>query len=143
MVAFTFADNTIRRGWDDSSMAMQPIAPPSKQDMSPEALEAAANCQSSFMYSRTRFPPPMAHREYVFARRVWYKADDGGCYCISKACLHPAPPQPGCRTVRVEDYSAGFVIRYGMVDIRYSMVEQIEMSYICDSQLSARLLINL
>ena len=112
MVAFTFADNNIRRGWDDSSMAMQPIAPPSQRDLAPEALEAAANCQSSFMYSRTRFPPPMAHREYVFARRVWYKADDGGCYCISKACSHPAPPpQPGCRTVRVEDYSAGFVIR--------------------------------
>ena len=65
---------------------------------------------------RTRFPPPMAQREYVYARRVWYKPDDGGCYCISKNCpdgslTSPSVPNAGCRTVRVRDYSSGLVIR--------------------------------
>lgn len=157
MVAFTFADNEIRKKWDDSSVALEPILPPSMKvsppskeggssgskqaskagegggdggggeplDPSDEGIRrAAAPCstelrraafaQSSFMYSRTRFPPPMAQREYVFARRVWYKSDDGGCYCVSRTCpphLQPTTPNPGCRTVRVADFSAGFVIR--------------------------------
>ena len=152
MVTFTFADNTTRRTWDESSMALHPIPQPSSSSSSPSpgpppsssalssgpmqpplppvAQGAAGSpllppgvaapsspavlpsyCQSSFVYSRTRFPPPMAQREYVFARRVWYKADDGGCYCISKATTHPSPPAAGCRSMRVEDFSAGFVIR--------------------------------
>ena len=143
MVAFTFADNEIRKKWDDSSVALQPVLPPSMttatsfqkggggnsrgsdawsgggEDGTPplvpeDELRRASFAQSAFMYSRTRFPPPMAQREYVFARRVWYKSDDGGCYCISRACpshLQPATPSPGCRTVRVADFSAGFVIR--------------------------------
>ena len=55
MVAFTFADNITRQGWDDSSMALEPILPPSNpMGLSPEALKAASYCRSSFMYSRTR-----------------------------------------------------------------------------------------
>ncbi len=112
MAAFTFADNATRRTWDESSMALEPIPAPFRPNTPPEAVRAASHAQSSFMYARARFPPPMAHREYTFARRVWYKADDGGCYCISKACAHPAPPEAGCRTARVTDYAAGFVIRW-------------------------------
>ncbi len=121
VVAFTFADNEVRKTWDDSSMALEALQPPcltfgggaaqGARPIPPVELRTATAARSAFMYSRTRFPPPMAQREYVFARRVWHKADDGGCYCVSRACRHPEPPQAGCRSVRVADFSSGFVIR--------------------------------
>lgn len=121
MVAFTFTDCDTRRTlWDDCATALEPIAPPSRPELQPEAVRAAAAAQSSYMYARTRFPPPMSQREYVYARRVWYKADDGGCYCINKACAHPLPPAAGCRTTRVHDFSSGFVIRYVIHATRYT-----------------------
>jgi hypothetical protein len=52
------------------------------------------------MFAKTRFPPPMASREYVYARRVWHKPDDGGCYCLTRVCDHEAPPALGGRVVR-------------------------------------------
>ncbi len=116
MVSFTFSDCATRCAlWDDSAAALEPMAPPSRsspgQQLPDDVVRRAAHAQSSFMYARTRFPPPMSQREYLYARRVWYKADDGGCYCISKACQHPMPPQASCRTSRVTDFASGFVIR--------------------------------
>jgi hypothetical protein len=35
-----------------------------------EELEARTFSQSCYLYSRTRFPPPMAARQYIYARRV-------------------------------------------------------------------------
>jgi hypothetical protein len=80
--------------------------------MGDEELEARTIGQSAFMYARSRFPAPMAQREYLYARRVWAKADDGGVYMVSRAIpTHPAPPAPGCRVVRVKDFVSGMVIR--------------------------------
>ncbi len=66
---------------------------------------------SAFMYARTKFPPPMAQREYTYARRVWSKPDDGGMYMVARACRHPCPPATGGRVVRVDDFASGTVIR--------------------------------
>lgn len=139
MVAFSFSNHDTRRRWDDSSTAFQAIGPPSwrgngsqssrisatgtslgqSMDLEEEdsrLIASSSYAQSSFMYARNRFPPPMAQREYLYARRIWYKADDGGCYCIAKGCplgplTSPVAPIAGCRTVRVRDFATGFVIR--------------------------------
>ena len=76
MVAFTFADHEVRRGWDDSSTALQPLPPPSwskpvgllrsntmngslpfgrgsdVDEDEARSLATASYCQSSFMYAR-------------------------------------------------------------------------------------------
>ncbi len=107
--------------WDESCSAMLAIPPPalvaaSSSDAAAAAAawseEEHAYARSAFLYARSRFPAPMAQREYVYARRVWAKADDGGCYVVCKATdAHPAPPPPGCRAVRVGDFVSGTVIR--------------------------------
>ncbi|GLC47097.1 hypothetical protein PLESTM_002025600 [Pleodorina starrii] len=117
---FTY-DMEFRRTWDDSVVCQLAIAPPSGAPGTPEAgaagvslAEAEAKSsggRSAFMYARTKFPPPMASREYTYARRCWAKPDDGGCYCISRACTHPSPPPAGGRTMRVTDFASGYVIR--------------------------------
>ncbi|KAG1671128.1 hypothetical protein FOA52_005380 [Chlamydomonas sp. UWO 241] len=111
MVAFNFGTTEVKRDWDDSVVKLHPLPPPCLLDMPESQLETATHGQSAFVYARSRFPPPMAQREYIYARRVWYKVDDGGCYCISRACAHPAPPPSGCRTQRIEDFINGYVIR--------------------------------
>lgn len=68
--------------------------------------------ESAVMQATVQFPKPMASRSYMYARRVWPRPSDGGCYCLSKACPAPgsASALPG-RGVSVEDYSSGCVIR--------------------------------
>ena len=58
---------------------------------------------------RTRWPRPLAARKYVYARRVWPRAGDGGCYSVSRACGHRAAPQ--ARGVPVRDFAAATLIR--------------------------------
>lgn len=111
---FTY-DIEFRRTWDDSVGCQIAIAPPSVAAVSVSLTEAEAKSsggRSAFMYARTKFPPPMASRDYTYARRCWAKPDDGGCYCISRACVHPSPPSAGGRAVRVTDFTSGYVIRY-------------------------------
>lgn len=70
--------------------------------------------ESAFLQAMVHFPKPMASRSYVYARRVWPRPSDGGCYCLSRGCAPPpgaaVPPLPG-RAVAVEDYASGCVIR--------------------------------
>lgn len=119
IMAFTY-DLEYRRVWDESVACQCAIAPPPDVQLGSAAAAAArpappetASCGSgsSYMYARTKFPPPMASREYVYARRSWAKPDDGGCYCVSRSCAHPAVPRAPCRTVAVEDFVSGYVIR--------------------------------
>ena len=115
IVDFTY-DTEFRRTWDDSMACQVPIPAPAGGAEGAlvslaEAEAKSAVGKSSFMYARTKFPPPMASREYTYVRRCWSKPDDGGCYCISRAFAHPSPPPAGCRTVRVTDFVSGYVIR--------------------------------
>lgn len=67
--------------------------------------------ESGIMQSMVQFPRPMASRSYVYARRVWHRPSDGGCYCLAKSCSYPgAPALPG-KAVPVDDYVAGSVVR--------------------------------
>jgi hypothetical protein len=70
--------------------------------------------ESAVMQALVQFPKPMTSRSYLYARRVWPRPSDGGCYCLSKACTlplsTPLPALPG-RSVAVDDYCSGCVIR--------------------------------
>jgi hypothetical protein len=70
--------------------------------------------ESVVMQALVQFPKPMASRSYLYARRVWPRPADGGCYCLSKGCTLPlstaVPSLPG-RSVPVDDYCSGCVIR--------------------------------
>lgn len=67
--------------------------------------------ESAIMQALVQFPKPMASRSYTYARRVWHRPSDGGCYCLSKSCSFDNPlPLPN-RAVAVEDYVAGCAIR--------------------------------
>lgn len=111
ITAFTY-DLEFRKTWDEAAAAQLAIAPPDAASLSaPNAAQAADNGRSAFMYARSKFPPPMASREYLFARRCWRKPDDGGCYCISRSCVHPSPPTAPGRTLMVDDFASGYVIR--------------------------------
>ncbi len=53
----------------------------------------------------------MQDREYVYARRVWRRPADGGCYALSMPCRHPAAPLSPGSVVHVTDHASGFRIR--------------------------------
>ena len=98
-------DDAQRAEWDDST-----------QDFEHLPSTSAPSCpqppsESKFLYCRTRFPAPLASREYIYARRVWARASDGGCYSVSRACRHAAKPSPTGRAVRVADFVSGYIIR--------------------------------
>lgn len=95
-------DDAHRCQWDDNTAALHALP----------AGKVAGQPESAFLYSKCRFPMPMAARDYVYARRVWHRPADGGCYCVSRSCSHPsAPAGSGGRAVRVEDFSSAYVIR--------------------------------
>ncbi|GIL51738.1 hypothetical protein Vafri_7664 [Volvox africanus] len=135
---FTY-DIEFRRTWDESMACQLAIAPPplattAQQGDVVSLAEADARSsggKSAFMYARTKFPPPMASREYTYARRCWAKPDDGGCYCISRACAHPSPPPPGSRAVRITDFISGYVIRSskGIFDTANPAVEVVNVYF--------------
>ena len=61
---------------------------------------------------RAKWPRPLASREYLYARRVWDRPADGGCYCVAAAVdVQPPACMKRTRTVRVRDFASCFVIR--------------------------------
>ncbi len=93
--------------------------------------------RSAYLYAKSRFPTPMASREYVYARRMWAKADDGGMYMLSRAASHAAAPLAGGRTVRVTDFTSGTVVRASALgDGQRPAAEMVSM-YFEDSHVSA------
>lgn len=67
--------------------------------------------ENGILQAMVQFPKPMASRSYIYARRVWHRPSDGGCYCLARSCVYPDPlPLPG-RAVAVEDYASGCVVR--------------------------------
>ncbi|GFR40739.1 hypothetical protein Agub_g1349 [Astrephomene gubernaculifera] len=148
-IDFTY-DMEYRRTWDELMICQIAIPPPpasaataaaagdgsgassSQAVMSLAEAEAkSAGGGSAFMFSRTKFPPPMAAREYTYVRRSWAKPDDGGCYCISRDFAHPSPPAAGGRAVRVSDFVSAYVIRSskGIFDTASPAVEAVNVYF--------------
>ncbi|KIZ06867.1 hypothetical protein MNEG_1078 [Monoraphidium neglectum] len=98
-------DDAWRVRWDRATASLGPAAP---------ALEGegAAGRESEVLAALVRFPAPMAPRAYTYARRVWPRACDGGCYALARACAPPggAAAAP-TRAVPVTDYCSAAVIR--------------------------------
>ena len=46
---------------------------------------------------RSRFPRPLAAREYQYARRVWHRPCDGGCYVVCRGLPLPDAGEARCR----------------------------------------------
>lgn len=70
-----------------------------------------ANCtERSHLSGRSKFGPFHADREYVYARRVWERPSDGGCYALSLPCTHPKADLDS-RAVLVRDHVSAFVVR--------------------------------
>jgi hypothetical protein len=107
-------DDAYRVSWDNSMLRLQHVAP-SEAAMAAAAPAAGAAGvsagDSGVLYAQVRFPKPMASRAYTYARRVWLRPADGGCYCLSRAVSHPCAPTATGRGVSVADYASGCVVR--------------------------------
>jgi hypothetical protein len=84
------------------------------------AARAARHAESCVHAYLSRFPRPMAPRRYLYARRVWHRPADGGCFAICRGCAPPpgagADPAaaaliaaPGA--VAVSEYLSGTLVR--------------------------------
>lgn len=76
-------DDQARRLWDDGALSVRRVAP---QGCS-RASRHAESCMLAYL---SRFPMPLAPRLYEYARRVWHRPADGGCYAICRSCELPA-----------------------------------------------------
>eukprot|EP00775_Hariotina_reticulata_P006722 gene6722-6941_t len=138
-------DDAYRVVWDNAMAVLQPLADvqqgsgshPGTRNASIEAMAAAvayrANAavgggrpaagnevlphETAVMQAQVQFPKPMASRSYIYTRRVWPRPSDGGCYCLSKSCTFPNPPPLAGRSVGVEDYCSGCVIKTPSLDL--------------------------
>ena len=117
-----------RHLWDESAIEIRRVEPTSAAEASASASGASTAPPSrgarlsewaQHRY-RSRFPRPMAAREYNYVRRVWPRPTAGGCYAICRACDAPAassggpggsPGGDGFRAVRVGEFVSSFVIR--------------------------------
>ena len=117
-------DDVNRKQWDGSALDLRHIS--------------EGHGESGMMYARVSFPKPMAARTYVYARRVWPRPCDGGCYCLAKSSSHPAAPKVSGRGVLVQDYVSGCVIRRPAAELlprRYSgPAAEVLLVYFEDSQ---------
>jgi len=65
--------------WDDGALeVLRPIPGGCSR-----ASRHAESCLHSYL---SKFPGPLAPRRYNYARRVWHRPSDGGCYSISQNC---------------------------------------------------------
>ena len=69
-------DDAARELWDDGALEVRRATPPGCSKPS----KHAESCMHSYL---SRFPGPMAPRRYEYARRVWHRPADNGCYSIS------------------------------------------------------------
>eukprot|EP00887_Chlorella_sp_A99_P004935 scaffold4.g4935.t1 len=114
-------DDHARDLWDDNALEIERLVPP--------GLERAPRHSEWCLHRyRSRFPRPMAAREYTYARRVWHRPADGGCYAVCRtlagaaphlagaaphlaAAAAPPPGRGGARSVRVDEYVSACVVR--------------------------------
>ncbi len=80
-------DDQARTLWDDSCISCEREIPPGETRIS----KHSESCMQRYI---CRFPRPLSGRSYEFARRVWTRPHDGGCYAICKSCPLPSGPGP-------------------------------------------------
>jgi hypothetical protein len=97
-----YLDDEARALWDDSAIAIHRILDDDGDStIARDATTGGGQSSSSRHPSEScmhryvsRFPRPMAAREYRYARRVWHRPSDGGCYVVCRSC--DFPPQSRC-----------------------------------------------
>ncbi len=97
-------DDACRLAWDRSMAALGSGLRSSRGVCAPQR-------ETDVLYAAVKFPKPLAQRSYVYARRVWARPSDGGCYVLARGCGAPAGAASPLRGVAVTDYSSGAVIR--------------------------------
>lgn len=97
-------DDACRLQWDRSMTALGPALRSLRGVCAPQR-------ETDVLYAAVKFPKPLAQRSYVYARRIWARPSDGGCYVIARGCAPPAGAAAPPRGVAVTDYSSGAVIR--------------------------------
>lgn len=96
-------DDGARELWDEGAISIDRLSP----DGLGHARKHTEWCIHRYV---SKFPRPMASREYVYARRVWHRPSDGGCYAISLSCKFPIG-DAGPNVVSVKEYASACVIR--------------------------------
>lgn len=72
-------DDQARALWDDGALEVLRPTPAGCT----RASRHAESCLHSYL---SKFPGPLASRRYNYARRVWHRPSDGGCYSIAQCC---------------------------------------------------------
>lgn len=124
-------DDTYRLNWDTTMFRLESVVP-----------RRAKPQESDLLHARVHFPKPLACRAYTYARRVWQRPADGGCYCLARACEHPAGPAVEGRAVIVNDYASGCIIRTPaghLVPTGMTSAAEVLMIYFEDSHVRAGL----
>ncbi|KAK3253265.1 hypothetical protein CYMTET_37477 [Cymbomonas tetramitiformis] len=91
-------DDDFRPHWDENVLEYTVLG----------STEVEGNL-SKLEYWRSKFPRPMAQREYVFSRKDWPGEVDGESYSLCRSCPLPsdAEPESKGRAVRVPEYYVG------------------------------------
>lgn len=83
-------DDQARTLWDDSCISCERNMPPGET----RVYKHSESCMHRYI---SRFPRPLSGRMYEYARRVWTRPSDGGCYAICRQCPLPsASPSSYC-----------------------------------------------
>jgi len=90
-------DDQARSLWDESCISCERDTPPGERRVS----RHAESCLHRYV---SRFPRPLSARSYQYARRVWTRPSDGGCYAISKSCSLPSGDGDSKKYVLVKEY---------------------------------------
>lgn len=97
-------DDQARSLWDDSAILCKREIPPGETRIS----KHAESCLQRYV---SRFPRPLSARRYEYARRVWTRPCDGGCYAISRSCSLPHDPSLSKKFVLVQEYISACLIK--------------------------------
>ena len=97
-------DDQARSLWDESCISCERDTPPGETRVS----RHAESCLHRYV---SRFPRPLSARSYQYARRVWTRPSDGGCYAISKSCALPSGDGNTKKYVLVKEYISACRIR--------------------------------
>lgn len=96
-------DDQARALWDDGAIAVHRPTPPGCA----RASRHSESCMHSYI---SKFPRPMTARRYDYARRVWHRPADGGCYAICQSCDIDDVIQ-GPKAVPVLEFTSASVVK--------------------------------